>query len=320
METNKQKKRLEKNNAKRLLAGIALARFLPKAWGEEQACLASEDLAAFLDGQAVPVQDKERIISHLAECNSCYAEYIELAKISGLDGSHTRLGKDKFTLFKYLGSGFAVAAAVVLFINIYPWLVPDTVQEQSSRDGIFPQSNGKLQIMPAEPAEALAPKMMPDTESFGEGKGGINDRLAVRKNEKTMPVKTYKGKNVLDFVESASPAAQRRRSEDWNTAEHEVARGKEEVLALEVKVPENPGGYATLLVELKAMCTGEKKGDPGTLQENIKEAKMDYDDLSLKEQQHVAEIEQILKEKGAMKLQKLCDTLQYLESEAASKE
>jgi anti-sigma factor RsiW len=72
--------------------------------------LESGEVAAFLDG-ALPPSDRARVIEHLADCQPCRAEVVEVARLLR---SRPRPGR------WYLPLGVAAAAAAVALLVLWP--------------------------------------------------------------------------------------------------------------------------------------------------------------------------------------------------------
>ena len=99
-------------------------------------CLSNQDLAALVDGEAI-AGERENCFKHLADCDLCYQQWVEISAFTGLNA-----GKKSKTIIQQLfqpkvltwaGSALAVAASVVVFFNVrgdvdLPYLQQDMQQ------------------------------------------------------------------------------------------------------------------------------------------------------------------------------------------------
>lgn len=100
----------------RLVAGVALATSQQVPTG---ACLAPEQLAALVDDR-LAVGERQAALAHLAECESCYAAWREVAAASSTReqkrGTLARLLRPRN--LASIGSALALAASVVVFVQL----------------------------------------------------------------------------------------------------------------------------------------------------------------------------------------------------------
>ena len=81
-------------------------------------CPSAEELASFLDGKS-SAAEKKRVLSHLADCDQCYTLWYSLKTAS----RKKRAGGKIYYLTRpknlaFAGSALAIAASVVIFMNI----------------------------------------------------------------------------------------------------------------------------------------------------------------------------------------------------------
>jgi len=81
-------------------------------------CLSAEVLASLIDGTC-STDEIEQIRGHLSSCEICYDQWLTLSsiKLGTLSSSRTTAGK-KTKIYGYIGSALALAASVVVFINV----------------------------------------------------------------------------------------------------------------------------------------------------------------------------------------------------------
>ncbi len=89
-----------------------------KSRGKGSSCLSAEVLAALIDGTC-STDEIEQVRRHLSSCEICYDQWLTLSsiKLGTLSSSRTAVGK-KTKIYGYIGSALALAASVVVFINV----------------------------------------------------------------------------------------------------------------------------------------------------------------------------------------------------------
>lgn len=116
---------------KRLTAALALSAD-KKAEELEEKCLSAEDMALLIESK-LPAAKLEESLDHLARCESCYQQWVLLQKTAVPKKNIIRFPGPR--AFKYIGSSLAVAASVVVFLNIRePEMlkVPAVIQDKES--------------------------------------------------------------------------------------------------------------------------------------------------------------------------------------------
>ncbi|RUM36806.1 MAG: hypothetical protein DSY50_01645 [Desulfobulbus sp.] len=84
-------------------------------------CLTSEEIATLAD-RTCSVSERQRYHNHLADCDSCYQQWLELEKTTNSRESKAASKKEGKLIrgrhFAWAGSFLAAAASVVLFLNL----------------------------------------------------------------------------------------------------------------------------------------------------------------------------------------------------------
>lgn len=105
--------------ADRRIALLALA--ASKKQDEQTACLTADEMATLVDRQCSS-DEQERYFAHLADCEICYRQWLELSELTQAGATEKNIAKlDKLfsrRYFGWTGTALAAAASVVLFLNI----------------------------------------------------------------------------------------------------------------------------------------------------------------------------------------------------------
>ena len=109
----------QKKYTDRQTALLALAATSEDA--EKTSCLTADEMASLVDNQYSP-DDQEHFFNHLAHCEICYHQWVELSEFAAA-GKNENSEKATHTLFQprnlaWAGSTLAAAATIVLFLNI----------------------------------------------------------------------------------------------------------------------------------------------------------------------------------------------------------
>ena len=126
----------QKKYTDRQTALLALAATSEDA--EKTNCLTADEMACLVDSQCAP-EDQKKYINHLAHCEICYRQWVELSEFTATDKNEKSL-KVIHTLFQprnlaWAGSALAAAASIVLFLNITEE-TPSPVMHKPVRTGI----------------------------------------------------------------------------------------------------------------------------------------------------------------------------------------
>ncbi len=131
------------NDADRRTALLGLA--LAGRSGAAGSCLSDEEMAALVDG-ICSEKEREQYFQHLANCDVCYQDWLELSEIMGNDkkkrdkNSHHKVFRPQF--FALAGSFLAAAASVVIFLQITGKapspVAPHQSMETMTRNKSFP--------------------------------------------------------------------------------------------------------------------------------------------------------------------------------------
>ncbi len=108
-----------KQKADRQTALLALAATSKNA--EQTDCLTADEMACLADNQCSP-DDQEQFYNHLAHCEICYRQWVELSELAATDTIEP--SRKAIHIFfqprnlAWAGSALAAAASIVLFLNI----------------------------------------------------------------------------------------------------------------------------------------------------------------------------------------------------------
>ncbi len=120
--------RAEEADRRTALLGLALA----DRSADKGSCLSDEDMATLVD-DVCSREERARCLQHLAHCEKCYQNWLKLTEIvstgkkkKSRSGSHTII-RPKY--FAWVGTIFAAAASVVLFVQITRKTLPPVVPQ-----------------------------------------------------------------------------------------------------------------------------------------------------------------------------------------------
>ena len=126
-------------NGKKLEKAAALLVLNADKEGGLDRCLLPEEMAALVDRRC----EKEELaifMQHLSRCEKCYEEWLTLKKLEKMEKNGARNAGEgrvyrlsRFKKYSFIGSAFAVAASVVVFLNIthQPYLFQDKSFEKA---------------------------------------------------------------------------------------------------------------------------------------------------------------------------------------------
>jgi hypothetical protein len=109
----------QKKEADRQTALLSLAATSKDA--EKNDCLTTDEMACLVDNKCAPA-DQEQFYNHLAHCEICYHQWVELSELTATEKTQ-KSRKAIHPLFQsrnlaWAGSALAAAASIVLFLNI----------------------------------------------------------------------------------------------------------------------------------------------------------------------------------------------------------
>lgn len=118
-----------RNNEKDTLTGL-LALYADKNH-QTGSCLSDEELAMLVDDN-MDEEQRQKCMDHLVHCATCYNHWLILktGEDSHKRSNHPLLSKKTY---KYIGSSLALAASVVVFLNIYTPPLVEVVPENAVR-------------------------------------------------------------------------------------------------------------------------------------------------------------------------------------------
>lgn len=112
--------------------------------GEHGRCLSPEEIAALVDTSC----GKEKLavfMEHLSYCETCYEEWLTLKKMDDHNLNIPNKGRvyhlSKLKKYSFIGSALAVAASVVVFLNISQQ--PSSFKERSFQEAVLIPSEGE---------------------------------------------------------------------------------------------------------------------------------------------------------------------------------
>lgn len=155
----------EKKQSDILAAHLGLAAETEKPEKEKgEGCLSSEELADVAANLCTPEQ-REKAMDHFSSCQACYDEWVSIcfSLMSVENGSSGKTPLVTVRNLGYLGSALAIAASVMLYINISGDMPIQEVaplppaQEKSSVQTVQPARPGKAKATHVPPEAAPAP-------------------------------------------------------------------------------------------------------------------------------------------------------------------
>jgi len=193
----------KKKKERRIAALIALTAEKKSDIGR---CLTEEEMALLVDGTC-SAQEKERRWAHLSECSDCYDQWYVLTveekegrKKSGI-AYLMRPGN-----LAIVGSAMAVAASVVVFLNLPPPF-PDRLAEESlpppeiTREAVISDSQVMKEVVVSDEAVSFreAPSVMYEKREM-ELKNGRVATKKMRTKTATAPQPADKVSGMADMV------------------------------------------------------------------------------------------------------------------------
>lgn len=192
----------EKRDGDRLAAHLALA--VNQEAKKPEGCLSADQLADMAAHLCTP-EERKAAIAHFAECRDCYDEWIAVSlSLVAMDEGSRGWQRPALTIRRlgYIGSALAIAASVVVFINIY--------RDQSAL--LMTEPPARLeQVQQAEPqGERLQKSKV--------GGGASPEELAEEKKEAVHSPAPVVRKQ-MSMPKSAAPEVMSRESEQFTAAD-----------------------------------------------------------------------------------------------------
>lgn len=198
----------QKKEADRCTALIALA--AGKASDGQTTCLDVDELAGLVDHQCSS-DDQERYFAHLANCETCYRQWLDLSELTQASTAKSKKRKLRPGYFAWAGSALAAAASVVLFLNI-------------TRQAPLPVIQ-KNKLPMAE--RSLAP-----SSAVGQGEQKFDSQIKSAAQETVEELK-----NTVPLEELSVPIASPPKKEISNASKSVLAKKQKARPALEKEVP-----------------------------------------------------------------------------------
>ncbi|WP_163335855.1 hypothetical protein [Desulfopila sp. IMCC35008] len=172
----KSEKLNQKKQSDLLTAHMGLAAEQEKQEREKsEGCLSSEQLADVAANMCTPEQ-REKAMEHFSSCQVCYDEWVSIcfSLMSVETGSSGKTPLVTVRNLGYLGSALAIAASVMLYINIsrdipMQEMVPrPPVQDKSPVQTVPPAEKAKAKALHRPPEAAPAPSVVGESNVPGK--------------------------------------------------------------------------------------------------------------------------------------------------------
>lgn len=171
-----------KNNKKVEKAAALIALSADKE-GKHGRCLLPEEMAALVDATCTKEQ-REIFMQHLSGCENCYKEWLTLKtmdqkvgrKVGRKVGAGVVYHLSRFKKYSYIGSALAVAASVVVFLNITHLLPP--AEDKQFQKPVLMQAQPASESVISESKEMELP--VPKSSSPAASDGLVRERLENR--------------------------------------------------------------------------------------------------------------------------------------------
>lgn len=142
-------------------------------------CLLSEEMAALVEARCTKEQ-REIFMQHLCGCENCYKEWLTLKTMDKSAGPKAVAGAvyhlSRFKKYSYIGSAFAVAASVVVFLNI-THLLPPAEDKQFQNPVLMQSQSGSESDLSESKAMALP---VPEPSAPAASDALVRERLENR--------------------------------------------------------------------------------------------------------------------------------------------
>lgn len=195
-------------NKKKAEKAAALLALAADKGGEHGRCLLPEEMAALVD-DSCQKEELVKFIEHLSSCETCYNQWFSLKREAGSKKNESRfLSLSRRKKYSFIGSALAVAASVVVFLNISD--LPSNLKEKSLQDAVLiqPESESTEPVVPTFKLESEVMDLTLDRDRV-EPKNQIVEEQRVDKEYESSEVQIKeRGAALLKREEIAAPAAQ----------------------------------------------------------------------------------------------------------------
>ncbi|MFT5697687.1 MAG: hypothetical protein ACI8ZB_000541 [Desulforhopalus sp.] len=180
-------------------------------------CFSAEEFAVLIEGKISPEQRQE-LMEHLGHCEICYNQWLAIKSETQSTAASKIFPILPKKLYKYVGSSLAIAASVVVFLNVYT----PPVKEVSpvSQDSILLKESSTSYLDTA-------------TEPTDEKKRVDEEQEEAKKTASPVPSKNMqksysrgKAERIMQKREAASPARESEVSGSLAPVMKSSARGK----------------------------------------------------------------------------------------------
>jgi hypothetical protein len=136
--------------------------------GEHGRCLSPEEIAALVD-TSCGKEELAIFMEHLSYCETCYEEWLILKKMDDHNLNIPNKGRvyhlSKFKKYRFIGSALAVAASVVVFLNISHQ--PSSFKERSFQEAVLipPEGESNKSLVPQFKLESEANDLEAERET-----------------------------------------------------------------------------------------------------------------------------------------------------------
>ena len=195
-------------NKKKAEKAAALLALAADKGTEQGRCLLPEEMAALVDASCQK-EELEIFIEHLSSCETCYNQWFSLKRVADSkknENSVFNLSRRK--KYSFIGSALAVAASVVVFLNISD--LPSNLKEKALPDTalIQPESESTEPVVPTFKMESEVMDLASERDRV-EPKNQIVEEQRVDKEYENSEVQIKeRGAALLKREEMAAPAAQ----------------------------------------------------------------------------------------------------------------
>lgn len=194
-------KQSKEDKKKKVMGLLALSRVEDISAGS---CPEPEELALLIEGKLGDTE-KDALHKHLSSCRSCYDTWLSAAVDHDSENARRRTNKKRSRIYKSVGSALAVAASVMLYLNVIDQS-PQTVIMQDKDDNILelPQ----VQSLPAKPHSPEPSQVASGTADFVlEQEAPLMEERKAKRLQKVEDAGSVKGKissTTVNRTESSS--------------------------------------------------------------------------------------------------------------------
>lgn len=250
------KQRDEKKPLESATALLALAAASRDAEDLQKDCPGAEEFAAYSEGKGME-SERATFFAHLEGCGSCYRHWLMVNEDIVKQDQTSKSGRLK--RYSYIGSALAVAASVVVFLNLrepVPVLIhfdENEVQEVTeAEENVLPslhETTGK------EEKSAVEKFLKPETDT-----AGVSDAMIGEQQEELSFPEAKKSINKLQRTEEEYPRPQQkspRKARKVHKSVQEMAPAQVTSIDSD-RDKKSPSGFTSWVDELRKGCLAEQ--------------------------------------------------------------